>query len=356
MQLEHIHPLKFLGAGAFANVFMARHRITGELFAMKSILKALALKQNKHRQVIAEKEALYACDHHCIIRYRATFSDAQHLYLVMELALGGELFSLLNDQGRLDETQCCFYASSLVLALEHLHLKGFIYRDVKPENLLLDGQGFLKLADLGLAKRARRAWTLVGTPEYVAPEVLRGEGATQAVDWWQLGILIFEMLTGRLPFEAEDDAELFVAIRIGEYTWPGADGKKISMPSATVKELVGMLLRQALPGDPDERLTPVRDSASSERGDNERPASAEKAALPRLGSGERDSLEVMEHPWFGGVDWAALAVGAVTVPFVPQLMSEEDDSNFGPLQYRGKPIRGEHKYDKEEWGDFFSSW
>ena len=102
---------------------------------MKSILKALALKQNKHRQVIAEKEALVACDHHCIIRYKASFSDAQHLYLLMELALGGELFSLLDDQGRIDETQCCFYASSLVLALEHLHQKGFIYRDLKPAHM-----------------------------------------------------------------------------------------------------------------------------------------------------------------------------------------------------------------------------
>ena len=223
-------------------------------------------------------------------------------------------------QGRLDETQCCFYASSLVLALEHLHVKGFIYRDLKPENLLLDGRGFLKLADLGLAKHTQRAWTLVGTPEYVAPEVLRGEGATQAVDWWQLGVLIFEMLTGRLPFEADDDAELFIAIRRGEYEWPGADGKKIELPSATVKELVESLLRHALPGDSPaaSRNNSAREEelCASPAGQRGRDVAA---GLCRLGSGGRDASEVMDHPWFGGVDWAALAVGEVTVPFVPQV-------------------------------------
>ena len=138
---------------------------------------------------------------------------------------------------------------------------------------MLDGRGFLKLADLGLAKHAERAWTLVGTPEYVAPEVLRGEGATQAVDWWQMGVLIFEMLSGRLPFEAGDDTELFVAIRRGAYVWPGADGKPIDLPSATVKHLVASLLRQGLPGDAEFQ------------------ASDEQAGLPRLGSGGRDARE-----------------------------------------------------------------
>ena len=208
----------------------------------------------------------------------------------------------------------------------------------RPENLLLSNEGFLKLADLGLAKHAERAWTLVGTPEYVAPEVLRGEGATQAVDWWQLGVLVFEMLAGRLPFESDTDTDLFVAIRKGSYEWPGPDGKKIALPSETVKDLVSCLLRQALPGDED--FEP----------------SSEEAGLPRLGSSGGDAREVMDHPWFSGVDWAALAVGEVPVPFVPQLQSEDDDSNFGPLQWRGKPIRGEHEYDNEAWGAFFSGW
>jgi len=336
--VDDIHPLKFLGAGSFANVFMCRDATTGKLFAMKSILKALALKQNKHRQVIAEKEALVACKHHCIIAHFSSFADAQHLYLLMELALGGELFALMDDRGRLDEQQCCFYAGSVCLALQHLHANGFIYRDLKPENILLDHLGYLKLADLGLAKKAARAWTLVGTPEYVAPEVLRGEGASQAVDWWQLGVLIFEMLTASLPFESDDDASLFVAIRKGVYEWPSPPDTKVPPPSETVKALVGALLRQALPGDADFEASP------------------DDAGEPRLGSCGRDALELMEHAWFRAVDWEALATGDVPVPFVPQLMSEDDDSNFGPMAWRGKPICGEHEYDNAAWGAFFAGW
>ena len=252
-----VEPIKFLGAGAFANVFMCRNRKTGELLAMKCILKSLALKKNKHLQVKAEKAALEACRHPNIISLFATFSDEQHVYLLMELALGGELFALIEEMGALDERDARFYAASVTLALEHLHGVGFIFRDMKPENLLLNSGGHLKLCDLGLAKATERAWTLVGTPQYLAPEVLRGEGATRAVDWWGLGILVYEMLCGgaciatlpwrhrsaltpssrraqpprlpppshchaALPFEGEggDESLLFDAIRRGSYSWP----------------------------------------------------------------------------------------------------------------------------------------
>merc|ERR1712079_681807 len=114
----------------------------------------------------------------------------------MGVALGGELFQLMNSVGPFLENQCQFYGGSLALALAHMHRHGYMYRDVKPENLLLSRSGHLKLCDLGLAKRGKRGWTLVGTPEYVAPEVIRGEGATASVDWWQLGVLLFEMSTG----------------------------------------------------------------------------------------------------------------------------------------------------------------
>ena len=155
------------------------------------------------------------------------------------------------------------------------------------------------------------------------------------------------MLTATLPFEGDDDAALFVAIRRGVFEWPTQGGSlgakegpdaKVPPPSDTVKALVGALLRQALPGDADFEASP------------------DEAGAPRLGSGGRDALELMGHAWFGGVDWQALATGAVRVPFVPQLLSDEDDSNFGPMAWRGTPICGEHEYDTAAWGAFFADW
>ena len=226
--VDDIHPLKFLGAGSFANVFMCRDATTGKLFAMKSILKALALKQNKHRQVIAEKEALVACRHHCIIRHFASFADAQHLYLLMELALGGELFSLLDDQGRIDETQCCFYAGSVCLALQHLHSNGFIYRDLKPENILLDHLGYLKLADLGLAKKAARAWTSSARPS-TWPRRCCAARAPAGGRLVAARSAHLRDAHGGAAVRTDDDAGLFVAIRKGVYS--GRRDNEVPPPS-----------------------------------------------------------------------------------------------------------------------------
>jgi len=345
-----VEPTKFLGAGAFANVFMCRNRKTGELLAMKCILKSLALKKNKHRQVKAEKAALEACEHHCIISLFATFSDEQHVYLLMELALGGELFALIEEMGSLDERDARFYAASVTLALEHLHSKGFIFRDMKPENLLLNSGGNLKLCDLGLAKKAERAWTLVGTPQYLAPEVLRGEGATNAVDWWGLGVLVFEMLCGALPFEGAggDEALLFDAIRRGTYAWPetlpkiiapdGGGGHSRGLgeqpPSAEVKETVAGLLRQSLP----------------------MPSGEPPLSAVRLGAGPSAAMEVRASAWLADFDWHTLEMQAMEPPYVPRLASEDDDSNFGPLEWRGEPILHAPQHDTSTWDSLFEGW
>eukprot|EP00965_Chrysotila_dentata_P007584 246921-Pleurochrysis_carterae.AAC.1 len=150
---------------------MCRDGASGRVYALKSLLKSLVVSGDKVAQVLSERRALEVAKHSCIISLVATYEDAQHLYLLLELALGGELFQLMSSVGAFDEAHARFYAGSLTLALGHLHGCGYMYRDVKPENLLLTREGRLKLCDLGLAKRADVGWTLVGTPEYTAPEV-----------------------------------------------------------------------------------------------------------------------------------------------------------------------------------------
>ena len=275
-KLSELTPLKFLGAGAFANVFMCRHGDGGgELIALKCILKSLVLKKNKQRQLLAEKSALSCAPHPNIIRLYAAYADAQHLYFAMELALGGELFALIEEMDMLPEAATKYYAASTTLALSHLHGAGFIYRDLKPENLLLDVSGRLKVCDLGLAKQAERTWTLVGTPQYLSPELLRGEGATKASDWWALGVLIFEMATGDLPFTSPDgtDAGLFTLVKKGAYTWerpPRADRDRkkqgVDAHSISMRDLVGGLLRLRpgnMPGPPPPENKPVPPAASA---------------------------------------------------------------------------------------------
>ena len=241
----------------------------------------------------------------------------------------------------LPEASVKYYTAAVALALGHLHRQRFIYRDLKPENLLLDAHGHLKLCDLGLAKRTDRAYTLVGTPQYIAPEVLRAEGATGAADWWALGILVFEMLNGELPFNSLDgsDRTLFTAIKLGVFVWPREPRfhRKHShgaVPSACVRDLVASLLAQNVPPPPTK--------AFLER--------ARGCAEPmRLGSGPTDVEEVLSHPWFQGFDFDALLNGEYPPPFVPKLMGPEDDSNFGPIDWRGEPVVHDPSFDREKW-------
>ena len=148
-----------------------------------------------------EKRIMAETDHPFCIRLIAAYKDRTHLYMVLEICQGGELFSLLQKERKLDEPASAFYGASVMLAFEYLHNRNIIYRDLKPENLLLDGKGYLKVVDFGFAKLIKdRTWTLCGTPEYLAPETIRNKGHGKGVDWWALGILIYEMMTGFPPF------------------------------------------------------------------------------------------------------------------------------------------------------------
>ena len=304
-------------------------------------------------QVLAEKEALSCEPHPCIIGLYGTFSDEQNLYFAMELAIGGELFALIEEMDVLPEAAVKYYSAAVGLALGHLHQQRFIYRDLKPENVLLDVQGHLKLCDLGLAKRSEHTFTVVGTPQYLCPEVLKGEGATRAADWWALGVLIFEMLNGELPFNSADgtDRSLFTAIKLGAFSWPldlsrFTHNDRSNVPTARVRDIVAGLTRQAVPAPA------AQDGMGS-------PCKSDLLAPGqpiRLGSGPGDIDEVRGHIWFHNFDFDALLKGEYPPPYVPKLTGTDDDANFGPLDWRGEPIVRAPDYDTSKWDMVWADW
>ncbi|KAJ1401206.1 kinase-like domain-containing protein, partial [Ochromonadaceae sp. CCMP2298] len=180
-----------LGTGSFGRVRFSTHRSTASIWAIKMLKKAEVIRLQQIEHMISEKNILSSLDHPFIVRLSGTFQDAKFLYMVLEYIVGGEFFTHLRKAGRFDHVASKFYASQIILIFEYMHSSDFIYRDLKPENLLLDKLGYLKITDFGFAKKvAFKTYTLCGTPEYIAPEVLLNKGHGKGVDWWTLGILL----------------------------------------------------------------------------------------------------------------------------------------------------------------------
>ena len=292
-KLSDFGELGILGVGTFGRVRLVEHKGTKQTYALKCMRKKqlIALKQVEH--VVNEKRLLAVCDHPFLINLVAAFQDAVEIYMVLELALGGELFSLLRDKIRFDEPMARFYAANVVSAFMHLHDKSIAYRDLKPENLLLDKTGYLKICDFGFAKQVEdRTFTLCGTPEYLAPEIISNVGHTVAVDWWAVGILIFEMLTGDPPFVHDDPMQLYQMILRGNFMFPSLVGK-------SAKDLVNKLL--------------VANPAA------------------RLGTLKKGSRDVATHAFFKLIDITFLTKMTVAPPYIPPLKSDKDMSNFDEM-------------------------
>jgi len=282
---------KILGVGTFGRVKLVLHtKDDNRPYALKCMRKGqvIALKQVEH--VMNEKQLLEECDHPFLLRLAATFQDDNEIYMLLELALGGELFSVLRDKQKFDEPQGRFYASNVCSAFCYMHDKAIVYRDLKPENLLFDSEGYLKVVDFGFAKRITdRTWTLCGTPEYLAPEIITNKGHNLAVDWWAFGILIFEMLVGQPPFCADDPMEIYQKILRNRVTYP-------AIVSKNSRDLVSKLLVS----NPSQRFGALK-------------------------KGHRD---VSGHVFFKPVDWAELVRKKPKAPYVPQIKSPTDTSNF----------------------------
>merc|ERR1719476_448712 len=209
--------------------------------------KEHVVKRNQVEHTKTERSVLEAVSHPFIVTLHYAFQTPKKLYFVLEFCPGGELFFHLSRAGRFSEGRCRFYASEILLAIEYLHCLDIIYRDLKPENILLDEDGHVKLTDFGLSKEGIRdnysAKSMCGTPEYLAPEILNKVGHGKAVDWYSLGALVYEMLTGLPPYYTKDRTKLFERIRAGDLSYP-----------AYVSPAAKGMLESLLQPDPSRRL------------------------------------------------------------------------------------------------------
>ncbi|CDY30714.1 BnaA02g33360D [Brassica napus] len=252
--IEDFEIIKPISRGAFGRVFLARKRATGDLFAIKVLKKADMIRKNAVESILAERNILISIRNPFVVRFFYSFTCRENLYLVMEYLNGGDLFSLLRNLGCLDEDMARIYIAEVVLALEYLHSVNIIHRDLKPDNLLINQDGHIKLTDFGLSKvglinstddlsvdaslgnseffaedgrpqhsqgkDSRKKHEVVGTPDYLAPEILLGMGHGKTADWWSVGVILFEVLVGIPPFNAETPQQIFENIINRDIPWP----------------------------------------------------------------------------------------------------------------------------------------
>ncbi|KAJ3364079.1 camp-dependent protein kinase catalytic subunit [Allomyces arbusculus] len=288
-----------LGTGSFGRVHLVRLRSSGKYCAMKVLKKAEVVKHKQVEHTLNEKGILEQLDHPFLVGLHSTFQDSANLYLVLEYVNGGELFTYLRRSQRFSNNVAKFYAAEVVLAFEYMHSKDMIYRDLKPENLLLDAQGHIKITDFGFAKYVPDiTWTLCGTPDYLAPEIIQSRGYGKAVDWYALGVLIFEMLAGYPPFYDEDPVKLYERILQCRVKWP-------SHFDPAAKDLLKRLLTTDL--------------------------------TKRFGNLKGGSKDIKNHKWFAGLDWHKLFMRQIPPPYVPPNRGDGDASNFDQYPEETEP-------------------
>ncbi|CAH2090657.1 unnamed protein product [Euphydryas editha] len=291
--LEKFEFVKVLGKGTFGKVVLSREKGTGKLYAMKILKKHLIIQKDEVAHTITENHVLKKTKHPFLTALRYSFQTADRVCFVMEYANGGELFFHLSRVRYFSEERTRFYGAEIVSALGYLHSEGIIYRDLKLENLLLDKDGHIKIADFGLCKvnitYGRTTKTFCGTPEYLAPEVLEDTDYGPAVDWWGTGVVLYEMVCGRLPFYNRDHDILFSLILEEEVRFP----RTLSAPCRAL--LAALLCKE-----------PAR----------------------RLGAGPDDAHEIMTHPFFAAINWADLVAKKIPPPFKPQVDSDTDTRYF----------------------------
>jgi len=293
-RFEDLTTLTLLGCGHFGRVTLVQHKYTHATYALKAMEKLNIYTSNQVSHVIAERNVLSQIEHPFCIHLKRTFHDAHHIYMLTDVALGGELFSIIDDapNGRLPEASTRFYAACVIVALQYVHAAGYMYRDLKPENLLIDGDGYVKVVDFGFAKEIKgKTYTLCGTPEYMAPEVVKREGHNHAVDVWGIGILIYEMLVGRTPFTVAEDPDDLKGIyeNIVDHNYVFTK----SCPEDAMD-----LIEKLLEYQPEKRLGMYR---------------------PK---------QLREHAWFSSIDFQALEKKKLVAPWVPPLKSDADSKHF----------------------------
>jgi len=297
VSIEDFDLLKVLGKGSFGKVMMVRKKEGHKIYAMKTLRKAALIKRNQLLHTKTERNILQNIKHPFLTSLAYAFQTPDKLYLVMDFCGGGELFYWLKKDRRFSQNRARLFAAEILLALEELHKHDIIYRDLKPENILLDLEGHIRLTDFGLSKEAVTGAgadggtkTFCGTPEYLAPEILENKGHGKAVDWWSLGTLIYEMLTGLPPFYDQNMQRMYDKILNAPLRFP-------AYMSPEAKSLLSALLQRK-----------VED---------------------RLGSSSDDSASIKKHPFFAGIDWNAVKNKTTNPEFKPpNRLGSIDTGNF----------------------------
>lgn len=298
--------IKLISAGAYARVFLARKKITGDIFAIKVLPRNEIMQKNQVNRVFLEKDLLLKLNNPYIINFYYSLAGRNNFYIVMEYLPGGDLFSMLSNLGGLPEDTTKIYAYEIACALQYLHSLGIIHRDLKPDNVLISATGTLKLTDFGLSYQGFlgreassddetivKSKSVVGTPDYIPPEIVMRKSHTFTVDWWALGVIIYEFIMGEAPFHASSEMEIYTNIVKGTYCLPDPEEDEVS------PECIDIISRLLDP-NPETRL------------------------------GARGSDEVLNHPWFSGMKGSE-----IVPPFVPELANSED-TNYFACRYKFK--------------------
>ncbi|XP_020563056.1 cGMP-dependent protein kinase 1 [Oryzias latipes] len=284
LSLGHFRIISTLGRGGCSRVDLVQlEKYPNRSFALKVLQRSRILQTGQQNRVRSERRILMEAHNPFIVRLYRTFRDSRRLYMLLEACLGGDLWSLLQDRGPFDDGATRFYAGCVTEALVYLHHKGIIYRNLKPETILLDLRGYAKLVDFGFAKYVgvgKKTWTFCGTPEYVAPEILLNKGHDGSVDCWALGVLLFELLCGSPPFLASDPLDIYNIILRGI--------DMIQFPRKITKSAANLIKGLC------------RDRPSE-----------------RLGNQKNGLRDVQKHKWFDGFDWDGLQQGSIRPPFAP---------------------------------------
>uniref|UniRef100_A0A8C1HQK5 non-specific serine/threonine protein kinase n=1 Tax=Cyprinus carpio carpio TaxID=630221 RepID=A0A8C1HQK5_CYPCA len=319
--------IKLISNGAYGAVYLVRHRETRQRFAMKKINKQNLLLRNQIQQAFVERDILTFAENPFVVSMFCSFETRRHLCMVMEYVEGGDCATLLKNIGALPVEMARMYFAETVLALEYIHNYGIVHRDLKPDNLLITSMGHIKLTDFGLSKMGLMNLTtnlyeghiekdarefldkqVCGTPEYIAPEVILRQGYGKPVDWWAMGIILYEFLVGCVPFFGDTPEELFGQVITDDIDWPVGD--------------------EALPSEAQSLIS----------------ALLQTNPLVRLGTG--GAFEVKQHSFFSGLDWNGLL--RQKAEFIPHLESEEDTSYFDTRSERYRHI---NSYDEDDTND-----
>lgn len=309
-KLDDFERLNTLGTGAFGRVILVK--LIGQeeyYYAIKVLDKERIVKTKQIDHTLGEKRILQSIKFPFTVSMEFFFMDNSYLYFGMPFIQGGEMFNHLRNQGKFSEPLSRFYAAQVILALEFLHFLELVYRDLKPENILVDKDGYIKITDMGFCKQIKgRTYTLCGTPEYLAPEVIMNKGYGFSPDWWSLGILIYEMSAGYPPFYSHEPIQIYEKIVAGKYSMPKSF-------SEDLRDLVKNIIQIDF--------------------------------TRRFGCMKGGVNDIKDHVFFQGIKWMDILNKKVEAPFRPRVKGIADVSNFDKLEDTLLNISSRDKYNKE---------